>query len=55
MSFEIKCGVVIALFAALMSISDLFAGKYGDDEILLTNEKASAYLWYQSKSIKETL
>ncbi len=54
-SFEVKCGVVIALFAALMSISDLFAGKYGDDEILLTNEKASAYLWYQSKSIKETL
>jgi len=55
MSFEIKCGVVIALFAALMSISDLYAGKYGDDEILLTNEKSAAYLWYQSKSIKETL
>lgn len=23
-SFEVRCGVVIALFAALMSISDLF-------------------------------
>ncbi len=55
MSFEIKCGITIAIFAAIMSISDLYAGKYGDDEILLTNEKSAAYLWYQSKSIKGTL
>lgn len=54
-SFEIRCGVVIAIFAALMSISDLVAGKYGDDEIIGTNEKAAAYMWYQSKSVKETL
>lgn len=54
-SFETKCGIVIAIFAAIMAITDLFAGKYGDDEIILTNEKAAAYNWYQSKSIKETL
>ncbi len=54
-SFEVKCGIVIAIFAAFMSISDLFAGKYGDDEIMLTNEKASQYQWFQSKSIKENL
>lgn len=54
-SFEIRCGVVIAVFAAIMSMSDLIAGKYGDDEIIGTNEKAAAYMWYQSKSIKETL
>ncbi|MGZ3771347.1 MAG: DUF4337 domain-containing protein [Bdellovibrio sp.] len=54
-NFEIKCGVVIAIFAAVMAMNDLFAGKYGDDEIIGTNDKAAAYNWYQSKSIKETL
>ncbi|WP_295901806.1 DUF4337 domain-containing protein [uncultured Bdellovibrio sp.] len=54
-SFEIRCGVVIAIFAAIMAVSDLVAGKYGDDEIIGTNDKAAAYMWYQSKSIKETL
>lgn len=46
---------MIAIFAAIMAVSDLVAGKYGDDEIIGTNEKAAAYMWYQSKSIKETL
>ncbi len=54
-NFETKAGVVIAIFAALMAVSDLFAGKYGDDEIIGTNEKAAAYQWYQSKSIKQSL
>lgn len=54
-NFEIKTGVFIAVFAALMAVSDLFAGKYGDDEIMGTNEKAAAYQWYQSKSIKQSL
>lgn len=54
-NFEVRCGVVIAVFAAIMSVSDLVAGKYGDDEIIGTNDKAAAYMWYQSKSIKETL
>ena len=31
------------------------AGKYGDDEIKLSNEKSAAFAWYQSKSIKESL
>ncbi len=54
-SFEMRCGVVIAIFAALMAITDLLAGKYDADEIIGTNDKAMAYSWYQSKSIKETL
>ena len=54
-SFEARCGVIIAVFAAIMAVNDLVAGKYGDDEIIGTNEKAAAYMWYQSKSIKETL
>lgn len=54
-SFEIVCGVLIALFAAVLAITDLGAGKYGDDELIAHNEKGEAYLWYQSKGIKETL
>jgi hypothetical protein len=54
-NFEATCGVFIAIFAAIMAVSDLFAGKYGDDEIIGSNEKAAAYMWYQSKSIKESL
>jgi len=54
-NFEIKTGVFIAIFAAFMAVNDLFAGKYGDDEIMNTNNKAAAYQWYQSKSIKQSL
>ena len=54
-SSEMRCGAVIAIFAALMAITDLLAGKYDADEIIGTNDKAMAYSWYQSKSIKETL
>jgi Domain of unknown function (DUF4337) len=53
--FELLCGVCIAVIAAILAISDLGAGKYGDDELLAHNEKSNAYLWYQSKGIKETL
>lgn len=53
--FETWCGLVIALFAAVLAITDLGAGKYGDDELIAHNEKGGAYLWYQSKGIKETL
>lgn len=53
--FEIWCGLVIAIFAAVLAITDLGAGKYGDDELVAHNEKNGAYLWYQSKGIKETL
>ncbi len=53
--FEMKCGVLIAIFAAVMAVSDMFAGKYGEDEIKYINEKSSAYMWYQSKSIRETV
>jgi hypothetical protein len=53
--FEMLCGVLIAVFAAVLAITDLGAGKYGDDELIAHNEKGAAYLWYQSKGIKETL
>ena len=47
------CG--IALFAAILAINELGANKYGSEEIVLVNERASKYQWYQSKSIKETI
>lgn len=53
--FEIWCGLVLALFAAVLAVTDLGAGKYGDDELIAHNQKSGAYLWYQSKGIKETL
>jgi hypothetical protein len=54
-SFEIICGVIIAVFAAVLAITSLGADKYGGDELIAHNEKNGAYLWYQSKGIKETL
>lgn len=53
--FEVICGVVIALLAAILAVNDLGAGKFGDDELIAYNEKNNAYLWYQTKGIKETL
>jgi hypothetical protein len=52
--FESLCGVTIAVLAACLAITDLGAGKYGDDELIAHNDKNSAYLWFQAKSIKET-
>ena len=53
--FEGWCGLTLAVFAAVLAVTDLGAGKYGDDELIAHNEKNGAYLWYQSKGIKETL
>jgi hypothetical protein len=53
--FEIVAGITLTFFAAVLAISDLGGSKYGDDEILGANAKASVYAWYQSKSIKQSL
>ena len=53
--FETLCSVTLAVLATLLSIIDLAAGKYGDDELIAINEKAGAFQWYQSKSIKEAV
>lgn len=53
--FEVFCAITLALFAALLTITDLGGSKYGDDEIMGTNEKANIFAWYQSKSIKQSL
>ncbi|MFH0887461.1 MAG: DUF4337 family protein [bacterium] len=53
--FEIICGLLLAIFAAVLAFNELGAGKFGADELASYNEKASAYAWYNSKSIKENL
>ena len=53
--FEVICGIAIALLAAILAVTDLGAGKFGDDELIAHNQKNNAFLWYQTKGIKETL
>lgn len=53
--FELMSGLTLAIFAAVLALNDLAAGKFGEDELKGTNEKASALSWYQSKSIKRSL
>ena len=53
--FEIWCGLILAIMAASLAIVDLYAGKYGDDEMIAVNEKASAYQWYQAKAVRQSL
>ena len=53
--FELMSGLTLAIFAAVLALNDLAAGKYGEDELKGGNEKATALAWYQSKSIKRNL
>lgn len=52
---ELTIGIIIALFAAILAINDLGAGRFGDDEMIAHNQQAKQYNWYQSKSIKQNL
>lgn len=53
--FELMTAITLAIFAAILAVTDLAAGKYGDEEIIGANEKANIYDWYQSKSVKQSL
>lgn len=53
--FEMICGLTLAVLAAALAVTDLGAGKYGDDEIIAHNQKANAFQWYQAKGIKQSL
>ena len=54
-TFEMLCGLTLAVLAAVLAINELGAGKYGDDEIIAHNQKANAFDWYQAKGIKQSL
>lgn len=51
---DFHLGVAVAIVAALVAIVDLVGNHIGDEELIATEEKVSAYLWYQSKGIKES-
>ncbi|RZA26478.1 MAG: DUF4337 family protein [Proteobacteria bacterium] len=54
-NLELAFPLAIAVFAAVLSINDLFAGRFGSDELQLSNSRNNAYQWYQAKGIKETM
>jgi hypothetical protein len=53
--FEMFAGVVIAIFTAFLAINGLAGDSYGSSILIANGEKASAYDWYNSKSIKQIL
>ncbi|SIQ56830.1 DUF4337 domain-containing protein [Maribacter ulvicola] len=48
-------GVLIALFAALMAISQMVNGELEEEMMIAHNNVVSYSSWYQAKSIKESL
>jgi hypothetical protein len=54
-NFEMLAGVIIAFFAAILSINGLGGGKFGGDEAIANIDKGSQFSWLQSKSVKKTL
>ncbi|NHF59361.1 DUF4337 domain-containing protein [Flavobacteriaceae bacterium TP-CH-4] len=48
-------GVLIAIFAALMAISQLVNGELEEEMMIAHNKVVNYSSWYQSKSIKESL
>lgn len=53
--FELLTGLVLAIFAAVLSLNGLGGGKFGGDEAIANIDKSNQYSWFQSKSIKKTL
>jgi hypothetical protein len=53
--FEVICGLVLSIFASILAVVQIGSGQAGGDELKAINEKASAYQWYQSKGIKQSL
>jgi hypothetical protein len=53
--FEMLIGLLLALWAAVLAACDLGGSNADNGTLLLANEAASAYSWYQSKSIKQSL
>jgi len=48
-------GLMLAIFAALLAITNLGGNKFDSDKIIATNEKTNVYAWYQSKSLKQDM
>ena len=52
-SLQLIIGVAITIFATVLALVDLAAGRYGDDEKIAHNQHGKMYAWYQPKSIKQ--
>ncbi|MBX9850743.1 MAG: DUF4337 domain-containing protein [Cytophagaceae bacterium] len=52
---ETWCGLLLAVFAAVLAITDLKSGGYGDDQMVAVHEKNSAFVWYHAKDIKRNI
>ena len=53
--FELFCGIVLTILAAVLAITNLASGHFDGNQMIAENEKTSAYSWYDAKSIKQTL
>jgi hypothetical protein len=53
--FEVICGVLLALFAAILAWADVGGSNVAEDRGLSSDSQTSAYSWYQSKGIKQSL
>jgi hypothetical protein len=53
--FELVCGIILALFAAVLALAGLGGNNTGKGQMVAQTEKGSAYEWYNSKSIKQSL
>jgi hypothetical protein len=53
--FDTVCGILLALFAAVLAVSGLGGGNTAKGQMVAQTEKGSAYQWYNSKSIKQNL
>jgi len=53
--FEVLCGLTLAILAAILAITDIGGGRFGDDEIIAHNRKTNSFNWYQAKAVKESL
>ena len=52
---EIIIGLLMAIFAAVLGIAEIADKKAEAGYIVSNNEKAAAFQWYQSKSIKQNI
>ncbi len=53
--FEVICGVLLAIFAAILAWAEVGGSNVAEDRSLSSDSQTSAYAWYQSKGIKEAL
>lgn len=51
---EMKIGLLVAFFGAVLAIAGIGSGKYEGDQNMAAAEATKTYAWYQSKSIKNT-